>query len=144
MYNVFRQLPIKTSICLLSLINLHNLIAAPANAQQAVASGAVSIVSPTGAYQGISGELFLPVSNSLNPGTKTTLTITPTFTNFGATDEKITSLSLTLETSSTVFTNNHNSLLNQAVQTINNPQLTANPASIQQTINNTNSSGALE
>jgi hypothetical protein len=144
---MFCQLPvtIKKSFYLLAFISLGNLIAAPVNAQQAVARGAVSIVSPTGAYQSVSGELFLPVSNNLlNPGTSTTLTVTPTFTNIGTINERITSLSLTVGTATETITNNNNSLLNQNVETVNNLTSITDAASLIETINDTNSLGALE
>jgi len=147
MYSVFCQLPIKfkRSIYLLGFISLTNFIAAPVYAQQAVARGAVSIVSPSGAYQSVSGELFLPVSNNvLNPGTSTTLTVTPTFTNIGANNERITSLSLTVGTATEVITNNNNSLLNQNVETVNNLTSINDAGSLIETINDTNSLGALE
>ncbi|WP_099084583.1 hypothetical protein [Nostoc linckia] len=147
MYSMFCQLPvtIKKSFYLLAFISLGNLIAAPVNAQQAVARGAVSIVSPTGAYQSVSGELFLPVSNNvLNPGTSTTLTVTPTFTNIGTINERITSLSLTVGTATETITNNNNSLLNQNVETVNNLTSITDAASLIETINDTNGLGALE
>jgi|GEM_PF-5350849 hypothetical protein len=147
MYSVFCKLPgtIKRSLYLLGFISVGNFIAAPVYAQQAVARGAVSIVSPSGAYQSVSGELFLPVSNNfLNPGTNTTLTITPTFAKLGATDDRITSLSLTLGTATEIITNNNNSLLNQTLQTVNNPISIPDAASLIQTINTTNGLGALE
>ncbi|MBG1243310.1 hypothetical protein [Nostoc sp. NZL] len=147
MYSPFRKLPltIKRSLYLLGFISVGNLIAAPVHAQQAVARGAVSIVSPSGAYQSVSGELSLPVSNNfLNPGTNTTLTITPTFTNIGATNERITSLSLTVGTASEIITNNNNSLLNPTLQTVNNPASIPDAASLIQAINSTNALGALE
>ncbi|RCJ15686.1 hypothetical protein A6S26_34260 [Nostoc sp. ATCC 43529] len=148
MYSVFCQLPIKfkRSIYLLGFISLTNFIAAPVHAQQAVARGAVSIVSPSGAYQSVSGELFLPVSNNvLNPGTSTTLTVTPTFTNIGTINERITSLSLTVGTATEVITNNNNSVLNQNVETLNNLTSITDAASLIETINDTNSlGGALE
>jgi hypothetical protein len=135
----------KKSFYLLAFISLGNLIAAPVNAQQAVARGAVSIVSPTGAYQSVSGELFLPVSNNvLNPGTSTTLTVTPTFTNIGTINERITSLSLTVGTATETITNNNNSLLNQNVETVNNLTSITDAASLIETINDTNGLGALE
>jgi hypothetical protein len=147
MYSVFCQLPVmfKRSIYLLGFISFTNFIAAPASAQEAVARGAVSIVSPSGAYQSVSGELFLPVSNNvLNPGISTTLTITPTFTNIGAIDERITSLSLTVGTATEVISNNNNSLLNQNLETVNNLTSISNTASLIETINDTNALGALE
>ncbi|WP_414513236.1 hypothetical protein [Nostoc sp. PCC 9305] len=147
MYSVFRQLPgtIKRTICLLGFISIGNFIAVPVYAQEAVARGAISIVSPSGAYQSVSGELSLPVSNNfLNPGTNTTLTITPTFTNIGATNQRITSLSLTVGTASEIITNNNNSFLNQTLKTVNNQTLIPDTASLIQTVNTTNGSGALE
>ncbi|MBD2679550.1 MULTISPECIES: hypothetical protein [Nostoc] len=147
MYSVFCQLSVtcKKSIYLLGFISLTNFIASPVNAQEAVARGAVSIVSPSGAYQSVSGELFLPVSNNvLNPGTSTTLTVTPTFTNIGTINERITSLSLTVGTATEVITNNNNSLLNQNVETVNNLTSITDAGSLIETINDTNSLGALE
>ncbi|MDZ8083942.1 MAG: hypothetical protein RMX35_33380 [Nostoc sp. DcaGUA01] len=147
MYSVFSQLSVtcKKSIYLLGFISLANFIAAPVYAQEAVARGAVSIVSPSGAYQSVSGELFLPVSNNvLNPGTSTTLTITPTFTNIGTINERITSLSLTVGTATEVITNNNNSLLNQNIETVNNLTSIPNTESLIETTNGTNGSGALE
>ncbi|MCC5630225.1 hypothetical protein LC613_20270 [Nostoc sphaeroides CHAB 2801] len=145
MYSVFRQLPvtIQRSIYLLGFISVGNFIAAPAYSQQAVARGAVSIVSPSGAYQSVSGELSFPVSNFLTSGTNTTLTITPIFANIGATNERITSLSLTISTPTDIATINNNSLINP-IQTVNNPISIIDAASLIQTINNTNSLGALE
>jgi hypothetical protein len=147
MYSVFRQLTgtIKKTICLLGFISIGNFIAVPVYAQEAVARGAISIVSPSGAYQSVSGELSLPVSNNfLNPGINTTLTITPTLTNIGATNQRITSLSLTVGTASEIITNNNNSFLNQTLETVNNQTLIPDTASLIQTINSTNGLGALE
>ncbi|MHC5743070.1 MAG: hypothetical protein ACYTXT_14335 [Nostoc sp.] len=147
MYSVFRQLPgtIKRTICLLSFISIGNFIAVPVYAQEAVARGAISIVSPSGAYQSVSGELSLPISNNfLNPGTNTTLTITPTLTNIEATNQRITSLSLTVGTANEIITNNNNSFLNQTLETVNNQTLIPDTASLIQTINSTNGLGALE
>ena len=147
MYNVFRKLPvtITRSIYLLGFISVSNFIAAPADAQQAIARGAVSIILPSGAYQSISGELSLPVSNNfLNSRTNTTLTITPTFTKIGATNERITSLSLTVGTATDIATINNNSFLNPTLQTVNNPTSVLDAASLIPTINSTNGLGALE
>ncbi|MFN6538365.1 MAG: hypothetical protein RM021_018720 [Nostoc sp. EkiNYC01] len=147
MYSVFHQLPvtIKKTICLLGFISVGNFIAMPVYAQQAVARGAISIVSPSGAYQSVSGELSLPVSNNfLNPGTNTTLTITPTLANIGATNQRITSLSLTVGTATEIITSNNNSFLNQNVQTVNNLTSISDTASLIKTIDGTNGLGALE
>lgn len=147
MHSIFRQLPIvvKRSIHLLGFISLGIFITAPVHAQQAVGRGAVSIISPSGAYQTVSGELFLPVSNNfLNPGISTTLTVTPTFTNIGANNERITSLSLSVGTAIQVIEGNNNSLLNQNLQTFNNLTSISNVGSLIELINNNNSLGALE
>ncbi|MFN6564668.1 MAG: hypothetical protein RMY28_033395 [Nostoc sp. ChiSLP01] len=147
MYSVFCQLlvTLKRSICLLGFISIGNFIAVPVYAQEAVARGAVSIVSPSGAYQSLSGELSLPVSNNfLNPGTNTTLTITPTFTNIGSTNQRITSLSLTVGTANEIITNNNNFPLNPTLQTVNNQISIPDTASLIQTINSTNGIGSLE
>ncbi|WP_445637286.1 Filamentous hemagglutinin FhaB/tRNA nuclease CdiA-like TPS domain-containing protein [Nostoc sp. DSM 114161] len=146
MYSVFCQLlvTLKRSIYLLGFISIGNFITVPVYGQEAVARGAVSIVSPSGGYQSVSGELSLPVSNNfLNPGTNTTLTITPTFTNIGRTNQRITSLSLTVGTANKIITNN-NFPLNQTLQTVNNQISVPDTASLIQTINSTNSLGSLE
>ena len=65
-------------------------------------------------------------------------------TNIEATNQRITSLSLTVGTASEIITNNNNSFLNPALQTVNNQTLIPDTASLIQTINITNGLGALE
>ncbi|MEH2154651.1 MAG: hypothetical protein V7K66_10295 [Nostoc sp.] len=51
---------VKGSICLLGLVSVGNILAAPANAGQASARGAATLVRASGASISISGELTLP------------------------------------------------------------------------------------
>jgi hypothetical protein len=84
---------VKGSICLLGLVGVGNILAAPANAGQASARGAVTIVRPSGASLSVSGELVaapgtdftaldVVVNGNSAPGTNqevvTGLTLTPT------------------------------------------------------------------
>ncbi len=50
---------IKGSVCVLGLVGVGNFFAAPANADQAAARGAVTIVRPSGSSISVSGELVL-------------------------------------------------------------------------------------
>ncbi|WP_335089067.1 hypothetical protein [Nostoc sp.] len=76
---------VKGSICLLGLVGVGNILAAPASADQAAARGAVTIVRASGASVSVSGELALP-NNAYFPGP---LTITPTYgTGTAATDDE--------------------------------------------------------
>jgi hypothetical protein len=58
---------IKSSICLLGLVGVGNFFAAPANAGDAAARGAVTIVRPSGSSISVSGELTAP-SGTQFPG----------------------------------------------------------------------------
>ncbi|MHC5756748.1 hypothetical protein [Nostoc sp.] len=84
---------VKGSICLLGLVGVGNILAAPANAGQASARGAVTIVRPSGSSLSVSGELVaadgtdftaldVVVNGSADIGTNqevvTGLTLTPT------------------------------------------------------------------
>jgi hypothetical protein len=51
---------IKGSICLLGFVGVGNLLAAPANADQAAARAATSITNPSSFTQSVSGEVLLP------------------------------------------------------------------------------------
>ncbi|MEH2197884.1 hypothetical protein [Nostoc sp.] len=80
------------SICLLGLISVGNFLATPANAQQATARGAVTLIRPSGSFLSVSGEVTLPSGSSFNGG----LTISPTYGGIaGGNDETITSLTIT-------------------------------------------------
>ncbi|MEH1923582.1 hypothetical protein [Nostoc sp.] len=76
---------LKGSICLLGLVSVGNILAAPASANQAAARGAVTLVRASGASISVSGELTLP-NNAFFPGP---LTITPTYgAGTAATDDE--------------------------------------------------------
>ncbi|MEA5605182.1 hypothetical protein [Nostoc sp. UHCC 0252] len=51
---------LKGSICLLGLVSVGNILAAPASAGQGAARGAVTLVRASGASISVSGELTLP------------------------------------------------------------------------------------
>ncbi|MEH2061616.1 MAG: hypothetical protein V7K50_04970 [Nostoc sp.] len=90
---------VKGSICLLGLVGVGNILAAPASAgQQAAARGAVTLVRASGASISVSGELTLPNNDYYGAdGTTPGLVVTPAYgTGTSATDnETITSLTLT-------------------------------------------------
>ncbi|MEH2094823.1 hypothetical protein [Nostoc sp.] len=84
---------VKGGICLLGLVGVGNILAAPASADQASARGAVTIVRPSGSSISVSGELvaapgtdFTALDVVVNGGagegtnqeTVTGLTLTPT------------------------------------------------------------------
>ncbi|MEH2073632.1 MAG: hypothetical protein V7K57_04460 [Nostoc sp.] len=80
------------SICLLGLINVGNFLGTPANAQQATARGAVTLIRPSGSFLSVSGEVTLPSGSYFNGG----LTISPTYGGIaGGNNETITSLTIT-------------------------------------------------
>jgi hypothetical protein len=94
---------IRGSICLLGLVNVGNFLAAPANAQQARATGAAALVRPSGSSISVSGVLTLP-SGAYYDGD---LKIAPTYGGIaGTNDETITSLIITPgEIKTTTLTN---------------------------------------
>ncbi|MEH2080541.1 MAG: hypothetical protein V7K89_11200 [Nostoc sp.] len=75
---------VKGSICLLSLVGVGNILAAPASADQATARGAVTIVRASGASVSISGELTLPNNAYYDQD----LTITPAYTGTPTDDDE--------------------------------------------------------
>ncbi|MDZ8261252.1 hypothetical protein [Nostoc sp. ChiQUE01b] len=80
---------VKGSICLLGLVGVGNILAAPASAGQSTARGAVTIVRASGASVSVSGELALPQNGYYDQP----LTITPTYGGTSALDnETITDL----------------------------------------------------
>lgn len=83
---------IKGSICLLGLVGVGNLFAAPANAEQAAARGAVTLVRASGASVSVSGELTVP-QNAYFDGP---LTVTPTYDGTSAADDE-TIIDLTID-----------------------------------------------
>ncbi|MFN6482833.1 MULTISPECIES: hypothetical protein [unclassified Nostoc] len=83
---------VKGSICLLGLVSVGNILAAPASAGQASARGAVTIVRPSGSSISVSGEVVAAPGSDFNsvavvvdgnsvPGTNqevvTGITVTP-------------------------------------------------------------------
>ncbi|MBN3908587.1 MAG: hypothetical protein HWQ35_19205 [Nostoc sp. NMS1] len=66
---------LKGSICLLGLVGVGNILAAPASAGQATARGAVTLVRASGASVSVSGELALPQNGYYDQD----LVITPTY-----------------------------------------------------------------
>ncbi len=76
---------VKGGICLLGLVGVSNILAAPANAGQAAARGAVTIVRASGASISVSGELTLPNNAYYDQ----ILTITPTITGDPKADSEI-------------------------------------------------------
>jgi hypothetical protein len=109
---------IKGSACLLSLISVGNFLVAPVHAEQAVARGAVTLVKASGAYQSLSGEVFLPEGMFFDSGNNPTLTVTPTFANVGKESESIQSLSISAGTPASTATINTNSFVSSAGQTV--------------------------
>ncbi|MBG1266167.1 hypothetical protein [Nostoc sp. WHI] len=84
---------VKGGICVLGLVGVGNLFAAPANADQAAARGAVTIVRPSGSSLSVSGEVVaapgtnftdvaVVVDGGTAPGTNqetvSGITVTPT------------------------------------------------------------------
>jgi hypothetical protein len=120
MSKLFRQLSvtIKGSACLLSLVSVSNFLVAPVHAEQAVARAAVTLVKASGAYQSLTGEVFLPQGMFFDSGNNPTLTVIPTFANVGTASESIQSLSISAGTPASTATINTNSFIPSAGQTV--------------------------
>ncbi|WP_445637284.1 TonB-dependent receptor [Nostoc sp. DSM 114161] len=83
---------VKGSVCLLGLVGVGNLFAAPANAGDAAARGAVTIVRPSGASISVSAELTAPTSAYF---TGPALVVTPTYGGTaGGNDESVVDLTI--------------------------------------------------
>ncbi len=65
---------IKGSVCVLGLVGVGNFFAAPANADQAAARGAVTIVRPSGSSISVSGELVAPSGTQFDGPLAVTIT----------------------------------------------------------------------
>jgi hypothetical protein len=105
------------STCLLGLASIGNFLAVPANAQQASARGAVTLIRPSGTFLSVSGEVTLSSGSYFNGG----LTISPTFGGIaGGNDETITSLTITPGIVQTTTLSNPNPLINTATNLLNN------------------------
>lgn len=82
---------VKGGICLLGLVGVGNILAAPASAGQAAARGSATFVRASGASSSVSGELTLP-NNAFFPGP---LTVTATYGGTSAAgDETVDTLAI--------------------------------------------------
>jgi len=79
---------VKGGICVLGLVGVGNILAAPANAGDAAARGAVTIVRSSGSSISVTGEITAPTGTQFNGP----LTITPATTAPGANLETVGSL----------------------------------------------------
>jgi hypothetical protein len=110
---------VKGGICLLGLVGVGNILAAPANAGQASARGAVTIVRPSGSSLSVSGELVaapgtdftvldVAVVGNTDPGTNqevvTGLTLTPTTQASSVTPPTTISAAIAAQIAATSFT----------------------------------------
>ena len=82
---------VKGGICVLGLVGVGNILAAPANAGDAAARGAVTIVRSSGSSISVTGEITAPTGTQF-PGP---LTITPVTTEKGLNTESVTDLTVT-------------------------------------------------
>ncbi|MEH2284737.1 MAG: hypothetical protein V7K90_26015 [Nostoc sp.] len=118
MNNLSNKLSIilRGSICLFGLVSVGNFLAAPANAQQATARGAVSLIRPSGTFLSVSGEVILPSGSYFDGGLK----ITPTYGGIiGGNDETITSLTITPGVIKTTTVSSPNSFIDTAANLLN-------------------------
>ncbi|MDZ8261251.1 hypothetical protein [Nostoc sp. ChiQUE01b] len=108
---------IRGSICLLGLVSVGNFLTASANAQQATARGAVTLIRPSGTFLSVSGEVILPSGSYYEGG----LTISPTYGGIaGGNDETITSLTITPGVAQTTILSNPNPFIDTAANLLNN------------------------
>ncbi|MFW9262482.1 hypothetical protein [Nostoc sp. CALU 546] len=143
MNNLSNKLSIilRGSICLLGLVSAGSFLAAPANAQQATARAAVSLIRPSGTFLGVSGELILPSGSSLDNG----ITITPTYGGTaGGNNETITSLTITPGLVQTNTPSSPNSLIDPITSSLNNSVSIEDITTIIRAGTGVNSSGALD
>ncbi|MEJ6483952.1 hypothetical protein N0Y54_21995 [Nostoc punctiforme UO1] len=111
------SISLRGSICLLGLISVGNFLATPANAQQATARGAVTLIRPSGTFLSVSGEVTLPSSSYFNGG----VTISPTYGGIaGGNNETINSLTITPEGIQTNALSNPNPSINAVTNLLNN------------------------
>jgi len=98
-------------------VSVGNFLAAPVDAQQATARGAVSIIRPSGAFLSVSGEVTLPSGSYFDGGVK----ITPTYGGIiGGNDETITSLTITPGVVKTTTVSSPNSFIDTTANLLNN------------------------
>ncbi|MEH2080540.1 MAG: hypothetical protein V7K89_11195 [Nostoc sp.] len=132
---------IRGSICILSLASGGYFLAAPANAQQATAVGAVTLIRPSGTFLSVTGEVTLPSGSYYEGG----LTISPTYGGIaGGNDETITSLTITPGIAQTTILSNPNPFIDTAANLLNNSTSVEDLTSIIQAGNGNNGLGALD
>ncbi|MEH2174042.1 hypothetical protein [Nostoc sp.] len=111
------SISLRGSICLLGLISVGNFLAAPANAQQATARGAVTLIRPSGTFLSVSGEVTLPSGSYFNGG----VTISPTYGGIaGGNDETITSLTISPGLVQTTTLSNPNPFIDTTANLLKN------------------------
>jgi hypothetical protein len=129
------------SICLLGLMSVGNFLAPSANAQQATALGAVSLIRPSGTFLSVSGEVILPAGSYYEGG----VTITPNYGGIaGGNEETITSLTITPGIVKTTTISNPNSFINTAAILLNNSPSIENTTAIIRAGGVNNGLGALD
>ncbi|WP_392534917.1 hypothetical protein [Nostoc sp. C117] len=129
------------SICLLGLVSIGNFLAPPANAQQATALGAVTLIRPSGTFLSVSGEVILPSGSYYDGG----VTITPTYGGIaGGNEESITSLTITPGIVKNTTFSNPNSFINTAANLLNNSPSIQDTTAIIRAGGGNNGLGALD
>ncbi|WP_138499430.1 hypothetical protein [Nostoc sp. PA-18-2419] len=132
---------VQRSICLLGLVSVGNFLAAPANAQQATAVGAVSLIRPSGTFLSVSGQVILPSGSYFDGG----LQITPTYGGIAGTNEEtVTSLTITPGIVKTTTVSTPNSFINTAANLLNNSTSLENVTTIIRAGAGNNGLGALD
>ncbi|MBN3883889.1 MAG: hypothetical protein V7K64_26495 [Nostoc sp.] len=132
---------LRGSICLFGFVSAGNFLAAPANAQQATARGAVSIIRPSGTFLSVSGELILPSGSYFDGGVK----IAPTYGGIaGGNQETITSLTITPGVVKTTTLSSPNPFINTAVNLLNNSTSIEDMTAIIRAGTGSNGLGALD
>ncbi|WP_218651756.1 hypothetical protein [Nostoc sp. C052] len=132
---------LRGSICLFGLVSVGNFLAAPVNAQQATARGAVSIIKPSGEFLSVSGEVTLPSGSYFDGGVK----ITPTYGGIiGGNDETITSLTITPGVVKTTTVSSPNSFIDTTANLLNNATSIEDMTAIIRAGTGNNALGALD
>ncbi|MBW4611823.1 MAG: hypothetical protein KME21_00775 [Desmonostoc vinosum HA7617-LM4] len=83
---------VKGSICLLGLVGAGGLLAEQAKADQAAARASATVTRPGSVTESLSGEVLLPKGYYFGGTGGNTMTVTPTYTNEGETNQSLTGL----------------------------------------------------
>ncbi|MDZ8070137.1 MAG: hypothetical protein RMY64_31790 [Nostoc sp. DedQUE08] len=143
MNSLSQKLPIslRGSICLLGLISVGNFLAAPANAQQATASGAVTLIRPSGTFLSVSGEVTLPSGSYFNGG----VTISPTYGGIaGGNEETITSLTISPGLVQTTTLSNPNPFIDTTANLLKNTTSVEDLTTVIRAVGGNNGLGGLD